>query len=52
MSSGIGYGSDDLLSQMEDGAMDFLGLQQDELNKIMLEVMGAVEKMVGKAQAS
>lgn len=52
MLSGIGYGSDDLLYQMEEGAMDFLGLQQDELNKIMFEVMEAVEKMVGEAQGS
>lgn len=43
--SGGGYGSDDFLYQLESGTMDFLGIQQDAISDITLEVMEYVAKI-------
>jgi predicted Zn finger-like uncharacterized protein len=38
-SGGLGFGSDDYLYQLEDGTLKFLGLEQDVIRKIVLEIM-------------
>ena len=43
--SGIGYGDDTLLNEMEEDVMDFLNLTQEEISGILLEVMESVEKI-------
>jgi hypothetical protein len=36
---GIGYDNDDVLYQLEEGAMDFLGFKQDDVREIMQQAM-------------
>jgi len=43
--SGIGYGDDTLLNEMEEDVMDFLNLTQEEISGILLEVIESVEKV-------
>ena len=37
--SGIGIGTDDILYEVGEGALDFLGLNQKKISKIVLEVI-------------
>jgi HD-like signal output (HDOD) protein len=41
---GIGYDDDDILCQAEKGAMDFIGLTQEDIGDMMLKVIDAVEQ--------
>jgi len=41
---GIGYDDDDILYQAEKGAMDFIGLTQEDIGDMMLKVIDAVEQ--------
>jgi hypothetical protein len=41
---GIGYDDDDILYQAENGAMDFIGLSQEEIGNMMQKVLEAVEQ--------
>ncbi len=43
--TGMGAGIDGMLYQMDDKAMEFLGLQEEDLNDIMGEVVESVEKI-------
>jgi HD-like signal output (HDOD) protein len=43
--SGIGIGLDDVLYKMDNGTMDALQLDQEQVSELTLEVMEAVEKM-------
>lgn len=43
--TGMGTGIDGMLYQMDDKAMEFLGLQEEELSDIMGEVVESVEKI-------
>jgi putative nucleotidyltransferase with HDIG domain len=43
-SIGIGYDGDDLLYQLEDGTMDFLGLRRSDLGDLVLKISESVEK--------
>ena len=45
---GLGYEADDILYKPEEGAIEFLGLDQEVLGKMMLEVLEAVED-IGRA---
>ncbi|HUU41753.1 MAG TPA: HDOD domain-containing protein [Desulfatiglandales bacterium] len=45
MMSGLGTGIDGMLYEMEEGAMNFLGLQEEDLNTIMAEVAEFVMKV-------
>lgn len=44
--SGIGIGTDDILYEVEEGAMEFLGLTQKTVSNIVLEVIEHNNKMV------
>jgi HD-like signal output (HDOD) protein len=44
MMSGLGTGIDALSYEMEDGAREKLGLEMEDLNKIMTQVVASVEK--------
>lgn len=48
MMNGCGVGTDSLLYQPEKGAMEFLGLQDDEIARIKDEVLESVEKIAGQ----
>jgi hypothetical protein len=41
---GIGYDSDDVLSQVEGGTMDFLGLKQVDLGELVSRTMESVNQ--------
>ena len=43
--SGIGYDSDDVLYEIEEGAMDFLGITHEDLSDIVLQVTESVSKI-------
>ena len=43
MLSGIGYDNDDILYELEQGTMDFLGLKQEDLSDILLQVTETVK---------
>ena len=45
MMTGLGLGIDGTLYQMEDSALEFLGLQEGDLNGIMSEVLEAAKKI-------
>jgi hypothetical protein len=40
---GLGYEEDDILYEMEEGAIEFLNLDREILGNMMLEVLEAVE---------
>jgi len=44
-SIGIGYDSDDLLYQLEEGTMDFLGLKRSDLGDLVSKITEALEKV-------
>jgi hypothetical protein len=44
MMSGLGTGIDALSYEMDDGAREKLGLEMEDLNKIMTQVVASVEK--------
>ena len=41
---GIGYDDDDILYQAEGGAMDFIGLTQEDIGDMIPKVIEAVEQ--------
>jgi hypothetical protein len=41
---GISYDSDDVLSQVEEGTMDFLGLKQTDLGDLVSRITEAVDR--------
>jgi putative nucleotidyltransferase with HDIG domain len=45
ISIGIGYDSDDLLHQLEEGAMDFLGLKRSDLGDLVSKISESVERV-------
>jgi len=45
MMSGMGTGIDGMLYQMDDNAMELLGLQEEEMTDIMAELVESVEKI-------
>ncbi len=45
MMTGLGLGIDGTLYQIEDSALEFLGLQEEDLNGIMSEVLEAAQKI-------
>jgi HD-like signal output (HDOD) protein len=48
MMSGLGTGIDGMLYEVEDGAMDFLGLQEQDLIQIMAEITEFVMGITGE----
>ncbi|MBW1741382.1 MAG: zinc-ribbon domain-containing protein [Deltaproteobacteria bacterium] len=48
MMTGMGTGIDGMLYQMDNKAMEFLGLQEEDLSSIMVEVVESVEKIAGQ----
>lgn len=50
MLSGIGYGSDSLLYQVEEDTMNFLSLNQEDISNILLEVIEAVQQITEEVQ--
>jgi len=44
--SGDGYESDDFLYELEDGTLDFLGLDQDDVGQLSLELLDSVANML------
>jgi ribosomal protein L27 len=44
MMNGFGTGNDNMLYQIEDGAIEFLNLQEEDIGGIKSEVMESVEK--------
>ena len=50
MMTGLGLGIDGMLYQMDDKAMEFLGLREDDINDIMGQVLDAVEKISEQIQ--
>lgn len=52
MMSGVGAGLDGMLYEMDDGAMAFLGLQQDDLTAIMVEMVESVEKIASEMKTA
>ena len=44
MMNSFGTGNDNMLYQIEDGAMEFLDLQEKDISSIKSEVMESVEK--------
>lgn len=44
-SIGIGYDSDDLLYQLEEGTMDFLGLKRSDLGDLVSKITESLEKV-------
>ncbi len=44
MMNGFGTGNDNMLYQIEDGAMEFLNLQEEDISSIKSEVIESVEK--------
>jgi len=45
MMGGIGYDDDDSLCELENGAMDFLKLRQEDVSDTMLKVLEAVDQL-------
>ena len=45
---GLGYGDDDILYELEKGALEFLGLDREILGNMMFEVLEAVQE-IGRA---
>jgi HD-like signal output (HDOD) protein len=45
MMAGLGLGIDGMMYQFEDNAMEFLDLQEEDLNEIMADVLTSVEKI-------
>ena len=45
MMTGLGLGIDGTLYQMDDNAMEFLGIQEEDVNEIMGEVLKAAQKI-------
>jgi hypothetical protein len=45
MMTGLGLGIDGTLYQMDDTAMDFLGIQEEDVNEIMGKVLEAAQKI-------
>jgi len=43
--SGIGYDSDDILYDLEEGTMDYLNLKSEDLSDIVLKVAESVNKI-------
>jgi HD-like signal output (HDOD) protein len=52
MMSGMGAGVDGMLYEMDDGAMGFLGLQEEDISVIMVEMVESVGKIKTEMQAS
>jgi HD-like signal output (HDOD) protein len=50
MMAGLGLGIDGMMYQFEDDAMEFLELQEEELNDIMAEVLTSVQKISDQVQ--
>lgn len=50
MMSGLGTGIDALSYEMDDGAMESLGLESQDLNKIMTQVVASVQKTTEELQ--
>ncbi len=50
MMTGLGLGIDGLLYQVDDTAMEFLGLQEADLNDLMAEVLESVQKLSEQTQ--
>jgi HD-like signal output (HDOD) protein len=48
--SGLGTGLDGMLYKMDEKAMEFLGLQEDDLSRILEETVEAVEKIAEQMQ--
>jgi putative nucleotidyltransferase with HDIG domain/predicted Zn finger-like uncharacterized protein len=46
ISIGIGYDNDDLLYQLEEGTMDFLGLKSSDLGDLVLKITESLEKVI------
>jgi hypothetical protein len=44
--SGQGYESDDFLCELEDGTMEYLGLDQNDVSDLTLELMASVANML------
>jgi len=45
MMTGLGLGIDGSFYKMDDNAMEFLGLKEDAINDIMVEVLSAAQKI-------
>jgi len=45
MMTGLGLGIDGTLYQMDDKAMEFLGIQEDDMNEIMGKVLEAAQNI-------
>ena len=45
MMTGMGTGVDGMLYQMDGNALEFLGLQEEEMTDIMTELVESVEKI-------
>jgi HD-like signal output (HDOD) protein len=45
MMTGLGLGVDGSLYKMDDGAMEFLGVKEETINDIMMEVLNAAQKI-------
>ena len=50
MMTGLGLGIDGLLYEVDDTAMGFLGLQEEDLNDLMAEVLESVQKISDETQ--
>jgi HD-like signal output (HDOD) protein len=50
MMTGLGLGIDGMMYQFEDNALEFLGLQEQDLNDIMGDVLTSVKKISDKVQ--
>ena len=52
MMSGIGAGIDGMLYQMDDNAFDFLGLVEEDVSEIIVEVVESVQKISDEMQGA
>ncbi len=43
--SGLGYESDDIMAELEDGTIDLIGLDREALGDLVLEVIESVQKI-------
>jgi hypothetical protein len=43
--SGIGYDSDDILYELEEGTMDYLNITNEDVSEIVSKVAGSVNKI-------
>ncbi len=50
MMTGLGLGIDGLVYEADEAAMEFLGLQQEDLNHLMAEVLESVQKISDQMQ--